>query len=186
MKQLLPYRGVFPKVHPTAFIAPGAVLVGDIEIGEHSTIWYNTAVRADVQSVRMGKFSNIQDGSVVHEDSGRGTGNPEGTPTIIGDYVTVGHNVILHACTIEDYCLVGMGAIVMDAAVIGKGSVIGAGALVTKGTKIPPYSLVLGAPARVVRTLDEESALAEHLDQAMHYYRLAQEHKQELAALEAE
>jgi len=182
MKQIYPYRGVFPKVDPSVFLAPGALLIGEVEIGENSSVWYNTVVRADVQRVVIGKYSNIQDCSVVHEDSGRGTGNPEGTATIVGDYVTVGHNAILHACTLEDYCLVGMGAVVMDAAVVGKGSVIGAGALVTKGMHIPPFSLVVGAPAKVIRTLEEEPALAEHLDQAMHYYHLAQEYKKDLEA----
>ncbi len=181
MKQLFPYGGHRPQLDPSVFVAPGVILVGDIKAGEGSSFWYNTVVRADVQRVEVGRFSNIQDGTVIHEDSGRGTGDPEGHPTLIGDYVTVGHNVILHACVLEDYALIGMGAIIVDDAVIGKGSVVGAGALVTKGTKIPPFSLVVGAPAKVIRTL-EPSSLAERENQAMHYSRLAKEHREALDA----
>lgn len=176
MKQLYPYRGKTPTVDESAFIAPGAVLVGDVTVGEGSSIWYNVTIRADVNPVVIGKHSNIQDASIVHEDSGRGTGLRDGLPTVVGDYVTVGHGVILHACRLEDYCLVGMGATVMDGVVVGKGSVIGAGALVTKGTVIPPYSVVMGFPAKVVKTLSPDT-LAERLDQAEHYMRLAAEHK---------
>ncbi len=177
MRQLFPYGGHSPRLDPSVFVAPGVLLVGDITVAEGSSFWYNTVVRADVQRVVVGKYSNIQDGSMIHEDSGRSSGKP--CPTLIGDYVTVGHNVILHACTVEDYCLIGMGSIIMDDVVIGKGSVVGAGALVTKGARIPPFSLVLGSPARVVRTLDP-STLAEREDQAFHYNRLAKEHREAL------
>lgn len=176
---LYPYKKQFPQIAKDAFIAPGAVIVGDVAIGEGSAVWYNTVIRGDVNKVVIGSFSNIQDGSIVHEDSGRGSGLAEGLPTVVGDYVTVGHGVILHACTVESGCLIGMGAILMDGVEIGRGSVIGAGALLTKGTKIPPFSVVLGAPGKVVRTLSEDS-IAERKDQAMHYNRLAREHMDSL------
>ena len=179
MQQLIPFGGHRPQLDPSVFVAPGVLLVGNVTAGEGSSFWYNTVVRADVQRVEVGRFSNIQDGTIIHEDSGRGTGNPNGSPTLIGDYVTVGHNVILHACILEDYSLIGMGAIIMDEAVIGKGSVVGAGALVTKGTRIPPFSLVLGAPAKAVRTLDP-ATIADRKEQAIHYSRLAQEHRAEI------
>lgn len=179
MKQLYPYKGMRPKVDESAFIAPGAILVGDVEVGEGSSIWYNVTIRADVNPVKIGKWSNIQDASIIHEDSGRGSGLEDGLATIVGDYVTVGHGVILHACKLEDYALVGMGATVMDGAVVGKGSVIGAGALVTKGTVIPPYSVVLGAPAKVIRTMTPDS-IADRLEQAEHYHHLSREHMESL------
>ena len=180
MKQLYSFNGHAPSLDPSVFVAPGVLLIGDVTTGEGSSFWYNTVVRADINPVVIGRYSNIQDGCVVHEDSGRNSGKKDGLPTVIGDYVTVGHNVILHACTLEDYSLIGMGAIVMDGVVVGKGSVIGAGALVTKGTVIPPFSVVIGSPARVIRTMDP-SSLEERLKQAMHYHRLSLEHIASLA-----
>ena len=177
MKQIFPFKGRYPQLDASVYVAPGAMLSGDITAGEGCAFWYNAVVRADVNPVRIGKYTNIQDNAVVHEDSGNNTGHEGGTPTIIGDYVTVGHNAIIHGCTIEDYVLIGMGAIVMDGAVVGHGSVIGAGAVVTKYQQIPPYSLVMGIPAKVVRTLDEKSATADGYGQAMHHHSLAQEHR---------
>ena len=176
MKQIFRFKDHYPQLDSSVYIAPGAMLSGDITAGEGCAFWYNSVIRADVNPVRFGKYTNIQDNAVVHEDSGTNTGHEGGTPTIVGDYVTVGHSAIIHGCTIEDSVLVGMGAIVMDGAVIGRGSVIGAGALVTKYQKIPPFSLVMGVPAKVVRTLDE-SAIEDNRAQAMHYYGLAQEHR---------
>ena len=135
-----------PAVHPTAFTAPGAVLVGDVELGEESSVWFHTVLRADINSIVIGPRSNIQDGSVIHLADYYGTS--------VGELVTVGHKAILHACRVEDEVLVGMGAIVLDGAEIGARSIIGAGALVTQHKKIPPGSLVLGSPAKVVRQLD--------------------------------
>lgn len=179
MKQLLPYKGHTPQLDKTVFVAPGALLIGDVTAGEGSSFWYNVTVRADLNRVTIGRFSNIQDGTVIHEDSGRGTGLEDGLPTVIGDYVTVGHNAILHACRVEDYCLIGMGATVMDGAVVGKGAIVGAGALVTKGKIIPPFSLVLGSPAKVVRTFSPATQ-ADRLEHAMMYAELAKEHIQSL------
>ena len=142
------YLGRKPAIHPTAFVAQGAVVIGDVTLEEGSSVWFNTVLRADINSIRIGPRSNIQDGSVIHlaDDFG----------TYVGELVTVGHKAILHACTVADEVLVGMGAIVLDGAEIGARSIIGAGALVTQYKKIPPGSLVLGSPAKVVRQLDLE------------------------------
>ncbi len=137
-----------PDVHPSAFIASSADLIGAVTVGEEASIWYGVVLRADIQKIVIGRRSNIQDGSVIHLAIDQGTH--------VGQYVTVGHKAILHACTIDDEVLVGMGAIVMDGAKVGARSVIGAGTLVTMGTEIPPGSLVVGSPAKVVRTLDLE------------------------------
>ena len=133
MSTLYPYKGHFPLVDPNTFLAPGARVIGDVTLAEGVSIWYNVVVRGDVNHIAIGKWSNIQDNTTVHADSGRsGLNARSGIPTIIGDNVTVGHNCILHACTIEDCCLIGMGAVILDGAYIGRGSVIGAGALVLK------------------------------------------------------
>ncbi len=144
-----------PVIHPSAFIAPNATLLGDVTIGEDASVWYNTVLRGDINRIVVGKGSNVQDGSVLHLSAEHGC--------LIGDYVTVGHMAMLHACTIGNECLIGMGAIILDGAVIGEQSIIGAGALVTQGKQIPPGSMVLGSPAKVVRTLtdEEQSGLRE-------------------------
>lgn len=141
-----------PRLHPSAFVAPGATVVGAVTLGEESSVWYHATVRGDINSVVIGGHSNIQDGAVIHVADAYGTR--------IGDWVTVGHKAIVHACTVEDEVLVGMGAIVMDGAEIGARSIVGAGALVTMGKKVPPGSLVLGSPARVVRSLSRDEQLS--------------------------
>ena len=130
------------RMHPTTFVAPGAVVVGDVTLGAGVGVWFNTVVRADSAPVELGELSNLQDNTVVHED--------EGLPTRIGARVTVGHRSIIHGCVIEDECLIGMGSVVLSGARIGTGSLIGAAALVREGQVIPPGSLVVGAPARVL------------------------------------
>ncbi|MBM4252649.1 MAG: gamma carbonic anhydrase family protein [Deltaproteobacteria bacterium] len=145
---ILPYGGKQPKLAADVFVASGAHLIGDLEIGAGSSIWFNTVVRGDVHYIRIGERTNIQDNSTVHV-----TGNK--LPCIIGSDITVGHNVLLHACTVEDLCLIGMGAIVLDGAVISRESLVGAGAVVTPGKTFPPRSLIIGSPARVVRSLTE-------------------------------
>jgi carbonic anhydrase/acetyltransferase-like protein (isoleucine patch superfamily) len=144
-----PFKEKKPQIDTSALIMESAQIIGDVVIGEESSVWFNAVIRGDVNYIRIGKYTNIQDGCVLHV--ARRT-----LPLIIGDEVTVGHNVILHACTIGSQCLIGMGAIVMDGAEIGESSIIGAGSLVTPGTKIPPRSLVLGSPAGVKRELTEE------------------------------
>ena len=137
-----------PSVHSSAFIAKSADLIGAVTVGEEASVWYSSVLRADINKIKIGARSNIQDGCIVHLESDLGTE--------VGQYVTVGHKAILHACRIDDEVLVGMGAIVMDGVEVGSRSIIRAGSLVTMGTKIPPGSLVLGSPARVVRELSGE------------------------------
>jgi len=180
-----PYQGNLPQVPESCFIAPGAFLVGRVRLGEGTSVWYQTVLRGDVNFIKTGRYCNLQDGTVVHVDSGRGTGQEGGLPTRLGDYVTVGHRCVLHACTVEDLCLIGMGAVVLDGAVIGKGSVVGAGAVILKGTVVPPLSVVAGVPARVIKTLSQGS-LKERMDHAMQYYRLALENKNSILSKNAE
>jgi carbonic anhydrase/acetyltransferase-like protein (isoleucine patch superfamily) len=141
-----------PVIPASAFVAPGATVIGDVTLGEEASIWYGAVLRGDINRIRVGAHSNIQDGSVVHIDSSY--------DTTVGEWVTVGHRAILHACTVADEVLVGMGSIILDGAEIGARSIIGAGALVTGGKKIPPGSLVLGSPGKVVRELTEEEQLS--------------------------
>ena len=160
-----------PTVHPSAFIAQGAVVIGDVTLGEESSVWYNTVIRGDINEIKIGAGSNIQDGSVIHLADDYGV--------YVGDYVTVGHKALLHACSIDDEVLIGMGAIVLDGAEIGARSIIGAGALVTKGKIIPPGSLVMGSPGKVVRTLDQAEQLAIK-SWAENYVVVAKKHKEAL------
>jgi carbonic anhydrase/acetyltransferase-like protein (isoleucine patch superfamily) len=146
---ILPYRGKWPKIHETAFVAPSADLIGDVEIGSHSSVWFQCVIRGDVHQIRIGNNTNIQDHSMLHVTRLK-------SPLQIGDEVTIGHRVTLHGCTLGNRILVGMGAIILDDAEIGDECIIGAGTLITKKTKIPPRSLVLGAPGKVVRSLTEE------------------------------
>ncbi len=143
---VIPYDGKAPRVAPSAFLAEGSVVAGDVEIGEHSSVWFGTVVRGDVNHVRIGARTNLQDQAVVHV-----TGRTH--PTVIGDDVTVGHRAVLHGCTVKDRCLVGIGAIVLDGAVVGPDAMVGAGALVPPGMVVPSGKLVLGAPAKVKRDL---------------------------------
>jgi carbonic anhydrase/acetyltransferase-like protein (isoleucine patch superfamily) len=145
---LRPYRGVAPTVAASAYVDPSAQVIGDVTIGERSSIWPNTVVRGDNGPVRIGSESNIQDNSVLHLD--------EGIPLTIGDRVTVGHSVVLHGCTIEDDALIGIGSIVLNKARIGKGAVIAAGALVPEGVEIPPAMVAMGVPARPFRAVTAE------------------------------
>jgi carbonic anhydrase/acetyltransferase-like protein (isoleucine patch superfamily) len=141
-----------PVIPASAYVAPGATVVGDVTLGEECSVWFGAVLRGDINRIRVGAHSNIQDGSVVHIDSG--------FDTTIGEWVTVGHRAIVHACTVGDEVLVGMGSIILDGAEIGARSIIGAGALVTGGKKIPPGSLVLGSPAKVVRELTMEEQVS--------------------------
>lgn len=179
MNNVLYYLSHSPQIDKNTFIAPGSLIIGNVTIMEGASIWYNSVLRGDVNSISIGAFSNIQDNTTVHADSGRGSGLSGGLPTIVGAFVTVGHNCVLHACTIEDYCLIGMGSIILDGAIIGKGSIIGAGTVVTKNTVIPPCSIVVGTPGKVIRTIDE-SSFNDRKDQAIHYYHLAMENKNSL------
>ncbi len=158
------FQGIEPKMDESSFVHETAVLIGKVKIGKNASIWPGVIVRGDEAEIQVGEYSNVQDNSVLH--------CVEGTPTIIGKYVTIGHKCIVHACKVEDFCLIGMGATVLDGAVIGEGSIVGAGALVTKNTIIPPNSLVLGIPAKVVKQLDDKN-LERQKAHATHYWELA-------------
>ena len=145
---LIDFEGLSPKIHPTVFIAPGAMIIGDVTIGEDSGVWFNCVLRADIDRIEIGARSNIQDGTVIHLDAG--------IPTIIGDDVTVGHAAIIHACTIGDGALIGMGAIILSGAIIGEEAIVAAGTLVREGQEIPPRSVAMGVPAQVKRETTEE------------------------------
>ena len=137
-----------PDIHPTAFVAPGATVVGAVTLGEEASVWFHATLRGDINAIRVGARSNIQDGAVIHVADAHGAQ--------IGELVTVGHQAVIHACQVDDEVLVGMGAIILDGAEIGARSIIGAGALITGNKKIPPGSLVLGSPATVARSLSLE------------------------------
>ena len=144
-----------PRVHESAWLAPGSVVAGDVEIGELSSVWYNAVVRGDSNAVRIGARSNVQDGVVIHTQRGGSSG-----AAVIGDDVSIGHNAVVHGATIGDGCLIGMNATVLSGAVVGAGSLVAAGALVPQGVVIPPHSLVAGIPGRVVRELRDEDRAA--------------------------
>lgn len=143
---ILPYKGKEPVISPKAYISRGVVITGDVEVGEDTSIWYNTVIRGDVSPTIIGKRVSIQDNSTLHQSPN--------LPLIIEDDVTVGHNVVLHSCHIKKGALIGMGAIILDGAEIGEEAMVGAGALVPPGKKIPPRTLVVGSPAKVMRELN--------------------------------
>jgi carbonic anhydrase/acetyltransferase-like protein (isoleucine patch superfamily) len=155
------FKGVPPQIAETAFIHEMATVIGDVHIGEHSSIWPGAVLRGDLYYIRVGRYTNIQDGSILHVRSGQ-------CPVSVGDYVTVGHNVILHGCTVKDRCLIGMGAIVLDDAVIGEQALVAAGAVVQQGQIVPPRTLVAGIPAKVKRELSDEEI--EHMQMAWKNY----------------
>ena len=145
---LRPYRGTSPRVHPTAFVDVSAQVIGDVEIGDESSVWMCAVIRGDVHWIKVGKRTSIQDGTIVHAMTGT-------HPTSIGDNVTIGHAAVIHGCTIEDQCLIGMGAILLNGSHVGAGSIVAAGALLVEGQKVPPRSLVMGSPGKVKRLLTQ-------------------------------
>lgn len=145
---LVPYKGDKPELHPTVFVAPGAKVIGKVRVGEESTIWFNSVLRGDEGPITIGKRCSIQDNSTIHLY--------EGAPVVIEDEVTVGHNVILHGCTVGKRSIIGMGSTILDHAEIGEECIIGANTLIPPGKKIPPRSLVVGSPGKVVRELNEK------------------------------
>jgi len=142
-------EGLTPKIHSSCFVADSADIIGNVEIGEHSSVWFQTVLRGDILPIKIGSRTNIQDQSVLHT-------TPGGVATIVGNDVTIGHRVILHGAEIKDRVLIGMGSTLLDFVVVGEDSLIGAGSLVTKGTIIPPRSLVMGSPAKIIRSLKPE------------------------------
>ncbi|MBN1637613.1 MAG: gamma carbonic anhydrase family protein [Ignavibacteriales bacterium] len=149
---LFPYKNLFPKVEESAFIAPGAKLIGDVQVGKNSSIWYNAVLRGDINYIKIGETSNIQDGTIIHVT--------HELPVIIGDKVTIGHQAVIHGCVINDLTLIGMGAIVLDYAVVEQKSLVAAGALVKQKFTVPSGTMVAGVPAKVIRELTEEEIKA--------------------------
>jgi carbonic anhydrase/acetyltransferase-like protein (isoleucine patch superfamily) len=165
------YQGKAPRIDPSVFLAEGSVVVGDVELGAGSSVWYGAVIRGDVHSVRIGARTNVQDQSVIHVTGGT-------HPTWIGDDVTIGHRVVLHGCTVLDRCLIGIGAIVLDGAVVEAEAMVGAGALVPPGMVVPARTLVMGAPARVKRPL-VEAEVAMLRASAAHYVGYAAQYRLE-------
>jgi len=153
---IYPYKMMKPTFEERVWIAQSADVIGDVTLGKDVSIWFGCVVRGDVHRIEVGDRSNIQDLSMVHVTHFKKEDKSDGHPTIIGSDVTIGHHVMLHGCTIEDACLIGMRSTILDGAVIGKESIVGANALVTKNKQFPPRSLIMGAPAKVVRTLSDE------------------------------
>ena len=169
---VIPFGAKMPKLAGDVFVAPGAHVIGDVEMGPQGSVWFGTQVRGDVHHIRIGARVNLQDNSVIHVTTDR-------NPTLIGDDVTVGHRVILHGCTVHEGALIGMGAIVMDRAVIGAGALVAAGSLVAEGTEIPSGMLAMGSPAKVKRPLkDEERAYLAYA--AQHYVNIARQYVSQL------
>ncbi len=156
-----------PSLGDRVFVAEGAQITGDVRLGADASVWYNAVIRGDINFIAIGERTNIQDGSVIHVENKR--------PCVIGSDVVVGHHVNLHACVIEDAVLIGIGAIVLSGAVVGRGSVIGAGALVLEGQVIPPHSVAVGSPAKVIKSADPD-AVENHKRLAQKYMELAREH----------
>jgi carbonic anhydrase/acetyltransferase-like protein (isoleucine patch superfamily) len=166
-----PFRGHVAKVAASAYIDPSAQVIGQVAIGERSSIWPCAVIRGDVGLIHVGSESNIQDNSTLHSD--------DGFPLTIGDRVTVGHQVMLHGCTVEDDCLIGIGAIVLNGARIGRGSVIAAAALIPEGMDVPPGSLVMGVPGKLKRQVTDEERVR-FLENLQHYIEKAELYRQEL------
>ena len=153
---LIPFQEHTPTLGKNVWIAEGASVIGRTSIGEDSSVWFGSVVRGDVHTIQIGARTSIQDLSMVHVTHHKKADMSDGNPTIIGDDVTIGHRVMLHGCTIEDACLIGMSATILDGAVIGKESIVGASSLVTKNKVFPPRSLIMGSPAKRIRALSEE------------------------------
>lgn len=172
---IIPLNGKTPRIHESAFIAPGCRIIGDVEIGPDVSIWYNCVLRGDVNFIRIGARTNIQDGSVIHVDS-PAPNKPDGFPTIIGEDVLVGHLAMVHGCVIEDRGFVGLGAIVMSDAHIESDGMLAAGAMLTGGKRVLSRQLWGGRPARYMRDLDD-AAIADMQRGVQHYVRNGQAHK---------
>ncbi|WP_299308926.1 gamma carbonic anhydrase family protein [uncultured Croceicoccus sp.] len=175
---ILPFGGKRPRIHDSAFIAPGCRIIGDVEIGPDVSIWYNCVIRADVNHIRIGARTNVQDGSVIHCDS-PDAGHPDGYPTIIGEDVLIGHLAMVHGCEIEDRGFVGLGAVVLSGAKIEREGMLGANAMLTAGKTIGARELWTGSPAKHMRKLSD-GALAEMATGTAHYVENARRHKAEI------
>jgi gamma-carbonic anhydrase len=165
------FGGTAPRLHGSVLLMEGSTVIGDVEIGEGSSLWPGAVVRGDVHSIRIGARTNLQDQAVVHVTTGT-------HPTVIGDDVTVGHRAVLHGCTVRERCLIGIGAVVLDGAVVGPDALVAAGALVPPGAVVPPGALVMGSPARVARQLTGEER-AHLVESAAHYVELSARYRAE-------
>lgn len=177
--RIIPIHGKTPRIHETAFIAPGAVIIGDVEIGAGSSVWYNCVVRGDVFHIRIGERTNIQDASVLHCDPPR-PGDEEGSPLIIGDDVLIGHMAMVHGCTIANRGFVGLGAIAMNKSLIGSDAMLAAGAMLTEGKVMEPRSLWAGRPARPMKELSDAAIAGMRMGVA-HYAENARHHASAVA-----
>lgn len=177
---IIPIHGKTPRIHDTAFIAPGCTIIGDVEIGAGSSIWYNCVLRADVSSIRIGERTNVQDGSVLHCDAPH-PGDPDGCPLVIGDDVLIGHMAMVHGCTIHNRGFVGLGAIVMNKAVIGSDAMLAAGAMLTERKVMGPRELWAGRPAKKMKDLSD-AAIAGMRAGVMHYTENAKHHAAAVSA----
>lgn len=166
-ENLISYKGIAPNIHEHVFLANGAYVIGDVTIASHANIWFNTVIRGDVHPITIGQYTNIQDNCTIHVMHDH--------PTVIKDYVTVGHGAIIHACHIASNCLIGMGAIILSYAEIGENCIIGAGTLITEHKKIPPNSLVMGSPGKVIRTVTTSEIEAIRAS-ALNYYKEAEQY----------
>ncbi|WP_026575032.1 gamma carbonic anhydrase family protein [Bacillus sp. UNC438CL73TsuS30] len=167
---LYKYKGKYPDVHSSSYIAPGAQLIGNIELSEDTSVWFNAVLRGDNEKIAIGKGSNVQDGAIVHVDPGY--------PVHVGENVTIGHNVVLHGCTVKDRALIGMGATILNGAIIGEGALVAAGALIPEGKVVEPGVLVAGVPAKVIRTLTPEQ-IEQSKKGALHYVRNGENFREE-------
>jgi len=159
------YEGMIPKIHPSVFLAPGSKIIGNVELSERSSVWYNTVIRGDVHYIKIGRFTNIQDCSMLHVTNNK-------FPLNIGNNITVGHSVTLHGCTINDECLIGMGAIVLDGAVVNKHSIVAAGAVVLQSFEVPEGKVIAGVPGKIIRDVTKDE-IKEMENSAKRYYNYA-------------
>lgn len=164
------YRDKYPEIHDTAFVAKDAVIIGDVRVGAESSIWFSSIIRGDVNFIRIGERTNIQDGTIIHVSSNTHS-------TVLEDEITVGHRAVLHGCHVESGCLIGIGAILMDGVRVGRNSLVAAGTLVTPGTEIPSNSLVMGSPGKVKRELTDDEL--EYLDRSWRNYVELKKHYEE-------
>lgn len=161
------YKGIIPKIHPSVFVAESADLIGKINIEENSSIWYGAVLRGDVDSIRIGQYTNVQDQTVIHADTD--------IPTIIGDHVTIGHSAVIHSCEIKNNVLIGMGSIILPNVTIHENVIIGAGTLIPPGKEIPSNSMVFGSPAKIIRDLTEKE-INKIYESSIHYKELAEDY----------
>ena len=164
---IMPYKSLTPKIDPSVFVADRATIIGDVTMEEGSSTWFNTVLRGDIERIHIGKYTNIQDNTTIHV-----MGNQ---PTIIGDYVTIGHNAVIHCNKVGNNCLIGMGAILLGYCEIGENTIIAAGTIITQHKKIPPNSMVMGSPGKIIRPLRDDEIEAIH-QSAINYNLVAQEY----------